>query len=201
MPTVVVQISRGMAPAESIAAAVEQAYRRGAQYTLVSGKPAAEAKTAAIEVALAASADLVLVEDDVLADDGIWEAAIAGSAAVGYCEATCRDGRSNTYRRPTGRFVASGTVLVRLSLSVLIRLRDEANALPLEGWEFARHGDDLVPVVRDAFGRGSDMWLWYNVAQKLGYDPVRLGKVTSIMHPYNDGVRHDLNAPQQFRYT
>lgn len=200
--TLIVQISRGMAPAISIAESQRAAREYSANYQLVWGKPAAEAKTDAIEMAITNAEDLVLVEDDVLATPAIWQAAICGPESVAYCDAICRDGRTNTGRRADGQFIATGTVLVRLALPVLIRLRKETGALPLEAWEF--HKDPatggLVPTARDPLGRGSDIWLWYHIT-KLGYEPQCLGKVTTILHPFNDGTRHDLRAPNVFKYV
>ena len=60
-----VQITRGVAPAQAIADAVQAADDHGIPYRLVSGLPAVEAKTLAAELAVALKNSDGVSEDEV----------------------------------------------------------------------------------------------------------------------------------------
>lgn len=192
---IVIQISRGLAPARCIANA---AYTCGkvphVEYRLIDCKPAAEAKEEAARIALELGVDLVLIEDDMMPAPEIWAQVFQSHRqdTVLYAETPCRNGERNVYRNKRGEFTYSGTVLVKVPLAVLRRL---AHRPIFEPWEYMLdEHHEPVPVRKDPHGFSSDVYFWQQVRKLPGVCIVPLGHVDSIASELNSGAQRP-NSP------
>jgi hypothetical protein len=189
---VVCQISRGMAPVMSIAEAQGYAMEHGAAYWLIAGFPAVEAKNIAVIRALSSWADLLLIEDDILAPRPVWSDACAeGSATVRVAPTRCRNGAPNTKYRPDGGVLCSGTAFVVIPYATLLRLPEPY----FQAFEFRLIDGKLHPQGPNARGEGSDIWFWYQLGQLTPRPIVQvIGEVTALNHPLNRNPK-DLRTP------
>lgn len=200
MTSVVVQISRGVAPAACIVGAVQAAARYGARYFLVAGLPAADAKNAAVQIACDYRASLVLVEDDMIATPPIWERALLGDPPhVMVAGAPCRNGEYNIWTDKRGRIVYAGSVFLRIPRTVIEALSHK----PLfEPWVFRPepglpHPDHVTPVAPCRQGTGSDVYFWWRLRAELpAVEAIHIGDVRHFKHALNSGP-HNLAAPIQ----
>ena len=196
-PTIVCQISRGVAPSICIVEAVQAAQRHGAQYRLIAGLSAVDAKEEAVTVALATQSDLVLCEDDMLATDDQWRRAITGSDdRVLVASAPCRNGVVNTIHDTAGRVLWSGTVLVRIPYPILECIAAQGRPT-FQCWDCHPDFDasELHPVCPNNRGEASDVYLYYRLTQMDPRPEVEeLGMVVALQHPFNTGAKR-LNAP------
>lgn len=199
MATLVVQISRGMAPSRCIAEVAQAAHMRTMQYRLVHGLGAVEAKNEAVRLAMEYCDDLILVEDDAIISFDAWTAVVraledsAGSPSgvVATVDAVCRNGQPSVRRDTRGRFEFAGTVLVAVPFSVLSRLEPPYFAAA----DFKRIGGVMAFCGHNERGQGSDVWFWRRL---LSLDPppeVRvIGRVATVATPWNTGS-YDLTKP------
>ena len=189
MNTTVCQITRGMAAAISIADAVRRTATRSGKYELISGRPGAEAKNRAVELALGYGENLLLIEDDVLAEPALWDAAFnLDPAAVAFAPAPCRSGEWNTVRNTkTGEVLFSGSVFLVIGLDVLRRMIEIA---PLfEAYFFTNCGSSLTRRDPHPLGRASDVNFWWRLDQ-LSPKPrvIELPPVIHLSTPLNSGA-------------
>lgn len=177
-PPLLVQITRGLAPAPAIASAVLGAQRHGWGYELVAGLPAVDAKNEAVRLAYAAGADLVLVEDDVIAPWAIWPTA---SDAIYAADAICRGGETNTVRDVAGGVIYTGTCFIRIPRWAMERMGYPSQPLFRSG-KFLRTAHDLEPdPTRPPDGTRSDMHLCW-LAARHGV-PMRIfGTAAHLLH-------------------
>lgn len=113
----VVQVTRGLAPALAIASCVLGAVEHGWPYEQLSGLGLADALTLALERASRLERDLLLVEDDIIVPWSDWPRGRPG--IVEAVEALCpQTGQSNVTRRRDGGVVWVGTCMMRLPWAV-----------------------------------------------------------------------------------
>jgi hypothetical protein len=184
----VCQISRGIAPVECMIEASDMAELFGAEYLPIWGKPLVEAKNKAVEYAMQSQADLLLVEDDILADVWIWEAALSCEDNGDILIATTRnrDGTPNTKKSPKGKFLYTGNIFTLIPHDVLCKLD-----IPIfRAWNFSQSDDGEILIMKDEnkHGQHSDVYFWYKVMQ-LDPPPVirTIGEVSHVKTPYNTG--------------
>ena len=183
-------ITRGMAPAVSVASVVSQVCKRRIPFQIISGRPAVDAKTQAAEIAMEAGRDLLLVEDDIIADDAVWEAVLEHDG-VAVASALLRDGTLNTVFYG-GRVLYSGTVFLRVPLPALQALgppwfvsRQLVFAAEGEG-----HWRDEGP---GEHGWYSDCF-FYHRCWEANIPVTVVGHVTHMIHPLN-ATPHVLSEP------
>lgn len=115
----VAQITRGLAPAIAIVAAVQRAAELSAPYELISQLGLCDAKNLAATRALAAGRDLMLLEDDVIAPRWpVHDAENVQVLAVHYPHAE----GVNVQRDSRGRVLCAGTTAMRIPLAVLRKI-------------------------------------------------------------------------------
>jgi hypothetical protein len=175
----VVQITRGLAPAASIAHVVAACAQRGLAYELLSGRPAAVAKQEAAQMAVDRECDLLLAEDDILADGVLWERMLAADGAdVRVASAVMGNGEINCWYVGQ-RLAYSGTVFLRASLSALRAIGSpwfQPRELAFTGADGGRW-QDLGP---NAEGKHSDIWFFFR-CWECGLRPQVVGQVTHIV--------------------
>jgi hypothetical protein len=194
--TVCVQFTRGMAPAIAIAATVTACVKRGIEYKLITGKPAPDAKNEAAAFAHSTGRNLILCEDDFLAEPEMWEKAVNNdSEQVLVGSALMRNGELNCWFQGE-RLVYSGTVFVVIPWVAL-----DAIGAPwflARDLEFSGAGDgswkDCGP---NDDGHHSDTWLYYRCWES-GIKPIVAGFVTHLSHPFNNAMRQ-LNIPNDIK--
>lgn len=195
-PVMVVVITRGVGPLEPVTAAQAQATAHGAGFALVSRFPAVEAKNRAAVVASDQGTALLLVEDDVLADDATWRRMLTGARRddlpVRYAEARCRNGAPNTRLHADGTPLYSGTPFTLLPLPVLRRL-------PAPVFVAADYGiadGALFWRGPNRQGHHSDVHLWHTLRQLDPRPAVEcVGRVACLAHRLNRET-HDLQTPE-----
>lgn len=187
----IVQITRGLAPAEAIAGAARQL---DAVYELISGKPLVEAKNAATNLALSMHMDMVFIEDDIVAGIEVWDAAriCLKDEAVGYARGRIRGNQESVYCNPVGEFLYAWTGFVAIPLCVL-----ECLPRPLfeaRRWSPDRDEMDLSPRGLQDNGVGSDTGFWWHVRHLEPAPEIReLGRVRHLKHALN--VKRDNLTP------
>lgn len=191
--TILVQYSRGVAPVQPIVEAMCAAQRYGWAYEIVCGLPLVEAKNHAALMALQTQRHLVLIEDDILADETLWDAcALLGENEVGYARARMRDGQDNVYEDEHGRFQYTGNCLCVIPFPVLARIDRPI----FEARKWLSKEDRLAGPQLN--GIGSDTTFWYKIRH---LDPVPaivdLGRVTHLRHPLNE--RRDNLTPTEIK--
>lgn len=190
----VCQITRGVCPAQAIVDAVEMTFElgEGAEYHLISGLPLVEAKNQAVSKAREIEADLIMIEDDILADRGIWERILTPAHTVRIASTRCRNGILNVKYDARGDVLSAGNVMIAIPLAVLERLPKPvfvANSYGLS------NDGSLFLRGPNAQGRGSDTHFFYQLAQLDPRPRVEVvGEVTHLMHPLNS-ERWDLQTP------
>lgn len=189
------QITRGMAPAISVASVVTQCMKRGLCYELISGKPAAVAKNTAAQMAVERDMDLLLVEDDIIAKDSIWDAACDQSEArppivIGTC--LMKNGMLNTWFAED-RVLYSGTVFLRVRLSALHAI----GAPWFECHDLTFVDNKWTDLGKRDHGMHSDAWFYYR-AWMANLPVTVAGFVLHILHEYNTN-RCELVTPNQLR--
>ncbi len=186
METVVCQITRGLAPARSIADACMFARRYKCEYFLIHGFDAASAKNQAAEIALEHGADLILCEDDIYDPHYNVLHSAYMCDCIGYADATCQNGQPNTVFNDSGQFLYSGNIILKIPhthLTNLPRPLFQARQVVIKDGRLKALGD--MPNKSH-----SDVYFWYLVQEYLQGVPVRcLGKVGHILHPFQRG--HD----------
>jgi hypothetical protein len=182
----IVQISRGMAPAASIAHAVDASHTFRAPYELISGKPAAEAKNAAARMAFDRGLDLLLIEDDIIATPEMWRTVLGPDRRqmnVAVASALMRNGQLNTWFHGL-RLCYSGTVFLFASHAVLAQVGDPWFA-PRNLWFSDANGGEWIDSGPNANGLHSDVWFFYRLWQE-GVEAEILGSVVHLIHEYNN---------------
>lgn len=192
--TVVVQITRGVCPARSIADASKQARAADAHYVLVEGMPAPDAKRRAAYIALDLGYDLILCEDDFVASNDQWITAVTAGDQVCVGSAIMRNGKVNTRYTPSGRVLYSGTVFVRVPIDVLRRLAAKGPLFVPWIYNPSDDGESLIAQMPNPEPWGSDVHFWASVNE---LDPrptiVDLGLVTHFRHIASDGPKANLD--------
>ena len=191
---ILVQISRGVAPAQAVADTVQAAHGYGVPYHLVAGKPAVEAKIAAAHLALTEGVGLVLCEDDLVATPPQWEQILTDRTGdVLFADAKCRDQSLNTKRNGNGEFLYTGTVAVYVPGPSLRALAAKGPLFVASDWQDDGAGS-LHMIGTNPLGWGSDVFFWQQVRAYRPAPVVRsIGQVGHIMHPLNSG-KHDLRG-------
>ncbi len=167
----------------------------GAGFALIERYPAVEAKNRAAGLAMELGASLLLVEDDVLADAGTWNRALAPSTQqlpVRFATAKCRNGDDNTRWHADGTPMYSGTPFILIPHPVMLRL-----ALPLfVANEYCIADGELALRGPSAKGHHSDVHLWATLRALDPRPKVELvGHVTCLKHRLNRDT-HDLMTPE-----
>ena len=194
--TVCVQFTRGMAPAIAIAATMTACVKHGINYKLITGKPAPEAKNEAAELAHSTGRNLILCEDDFLAESFIWDRAVSNDdeqVLVG--SALMRNGELNCWFEGE-RLVYSGTVFVVIPWVAL----DAIGAPWFVGRDLMFTGEDggkWEDKGPNHDGLHSDTWFYYRCWES-GIRPIVAGFVTHLSHPQNNVLRK-LNAPDEIK--
>ena len=194
-----VLISRGVSPVMPTAAFMAQTERAGAGVgcAVVVGYPAAEAKNRAAELALEHKATLILVEDDILAHDDIWQRALSPIDAntVRVASARCRGsdngiewtGPLNTKFDADGAVLYSGTVLLVVPYEILARFPQPF----FKPYDFGiTDSGEFIPRGDNKHGRHSDVWFWRQLRDLVPRPRVEvIGQVTHLRTPFNgEGV-------------
>ena len=199
MRPLIVQISRGMAPAKCIA---EAAVWGGTDYRLVAGMTAPAAKNEAVRLALESRRSLLLVEDDVLATADQWMTALYEHPdAVVMASAICRNGTINTVRDDEGGVLYSGSSFLRIPLPVLQAMTAQFWLL-FAPWDFITDNGELQGVGPNGSGYGSDVYFWWRLKQlKPPAEVIEVGMVTEIAHPYNSDTdwRYSMANPHELK--
>lgn len=190
-----------MAPAFCVAHACAHARRLGLPYHLVYGRPAADAKNEAVDIARSAGASLLLVEDDVIAPEPVWDAAAADiSGAVLVAGARCRNGEWNVYRGASGEITYAGSVFLLIPAEVIEALGPEPLFVPtlFRPVPGLPRPDRVEPIGPDHSGCGSDVYFWWRLRTELPeVDADEIGAVRHIRHEHNQGG-HILCRPHTF---
>ena len=195
-PIIVCQITRGVAPVFPIAEAQREADIGDASYWLIAGYPAVEAKNRAVEHALCAHKDLLLIEDDILAGADIWRAMLTKGDSVRLATTNCRNGTPNTRYHRDGSVQSSGTVMVTIPYAVLIRLPQPIFVANVYGL-----GTDGEMFLRGPCtnGRQSDTHLWFTIRQLDPRPEIQVvGAVDHLMHSENSAT-WELQKPSTWR--
>ena len=193
--TIIVQISRGVSPAVAIAATVAKAAALGADYHLITGKTAPEAKQEAARIAYDSGRHLILCEDDFIAEDETWERMMTDKGVVLATTALMRNGQLNAlYHGP--RLVLSGTVMLGVPFEVLDKMG--APWFEARNLEFDTEGEGCwVDHGLNADGMHSDTYFFYQ-CWELGIAPVVCGFVTHLIHSFNNAWA-PLNNPHDIK--
>lgn len=192
--------SRGMAPAKAIANTVGACSRFRFGFTLVTGKPAHEAKNDLAKKAHEAKMDLLLVEDDIIAFDSLWRKVVKSEDDVPQLATTrMKNGEVNLWTYCDGeidRVVYSGTVFLHVPWKVLDAIGDPWFT-PRNLW-FTSDGagvwEDKGP---NECGMHSDTWIYYRMWQ-LDIRPRVIGSVVHCLHEWNKD-KCDLVTPSQIK--
>jgi hypothetical protein len=194
MKWLVCQITRGMAPAVSIAATVQACAMRRLDYRLIAGKPAAAAKQQAAQMAFDAGCGLLLCEDDFLADSEVWDAMLATApAGVSVCSALMRNGQLNSFFLGS-RLVLSGSVFLAVGHDALTAMGApwfEARDLHFD----VADGGKWTDMGPNARGERSDVF-FFSRCWACGIEPVVAGFVTHLIHPQNSRETELLTCSQ-----
>lgn len=165
-----------------------------ARLFVISGKRLIEAKNTATDGALDLEEDLLIVEDDVIADFSIWEAVRDDTPDVLYADTVERWGRINVRYNKKGDLLWTGNVFTRVPFSVLSRLERPI----FRSWNFvmAADGSQLIDRGEANHGNHSDAFFWWSL-QKLDPPPVirNIGRVDHIKTPFNTGDATNHNNP------
>jgi hypothetical protein len=180
-PATVVQISRGVCPARSIAEACCRARELGWGYSLITGMAAADAKEAAAKVADRDGTGLLLIEDDIVASAEVWKQVAASTAPVAFAPTVMHNHRWNVKSRSDGSVLYSGTVFVRLTRGTLDALE---RPLFAHG-SFGIEDDRLWNRGPGMKGRGSDVHMWWRIQEAGITDVEELPEVEHLSHPHN----------------
>ena len=189
-----VQITRGMAPAVSVASTVGACARHKIEYKLIAGKPAHEAKNDAARLAYDKGADLLLVEDDILVGDAIWRKVVENDSDVMLATALMKNGELNTWFQGE-RVVYSGTVFLKVPHAVLARMGDPWFA-PRDLY-FNGSTGEWCDKGENEHGLHSDTWFYYR-CWALGVLPIVAGFAVHLLHPDN-WQKCDLVNPHSIR--
>jgi hypothetical protein len=198
---VIVQISRGVGPGWAIVDAMRYAEEYDNPYFYVDGMSCPDAKNRAVEIADKFEDDLLLIEDDIRASQQTWHAIQTYSSPDAIVTATTnkRTGKSNLTRAPNGKFLATGTVFVKIPRTVYTRLE----APVFRPWTFARtaDGDEIIDRGPCKSGHGSDWYFWYT-ARQLKPEPeiIVIGTVAHLKHPLNTGTSDHDNPYEEEHY-
>lgn len=198
-PHVVVQVTRGLAPARAIVGATSAAIGLGMHYELVEGMCAIAAKNRAVEIADARGSALLFVEDDALLVLEDWASMIA-APDIAVVQSWMRDGNSNVTKRRDGSVAYAGTVVLKVSRAVL-------DALPRPVFVSGQYGWDAVIeeihqiVERPAVSRGGDVSFFWQVQRHIVPRPdvLMVGPCVDAWHDLNKV--HDLDRPTPVRYA
>lgn len=191
----VVQISRGLSPALSIAATLTACTDRKLAYKLIVGKTAPEAKNEAAQTAWDSGRDLILCEDDFLAESKVWDAATGDSRDVLVGSALMRNGEINVWFLED-RLVYSGTVFVKIPWEALDKIGAPWFA-PRDLMFNGQNGGEWSDEGPNADGFHSDTWFYYRCWME-DIRPKVCGFVTHLIHPLNNALRQ-LNQPDQIK--
>ena len=188
--TGIVVITRGMAPAVTIAHVVDMAHRYRAPYKLICGLPAVDAKNAAVQWAIDAGYDLLLVEDDIAADAEVWEKAMRSHSRsstdndIGVATCLLRNGELNTWFHGD-RFCFSGSVFMRIPLEKMKHLRSSGLLFVPMRMEFSDEEEQFKSSEMNSDGTGSDVYFWSRVWGE-GWRVEVYGAVTHFIHEFNN---------------
>jgi hypothetical protein len=189
----VFQITRGVAPAKSIATVCFAVTKHQLPYTLLDGMTAADAKQEAARRCWEAGEDLLLVEDDVMPFPQHWERVLAQRNKVQLCSARMSNGELNCWFVSDGnrdRLVYSGTVFLYVPWAALDTIG--APWFSPHNLEFCMDGGgQWVDHGPNARGEHSDVWFFYRCWQ-CGIEPRVIGNVVHIVQ--GNGER-DLSRP------
>ena len=198
---VVAFITRGICPAECLANVYEQVDRHGEKFVLISGKALVDAKNEAVEHALENQEDLLLVEDDVVAPNGMWDRVAStwhNQNTILFAEAVERYGRINVRYTKEGELLWTGNVFTRIPYGILTRLEKPI----FRAWDFILSGDGSQMIDRGPakHGHHSDAYFWWTVKQ---LDPkpeiVNIGRVDHMITPYNSGKVTEHSKPYRMK--
>ena len=178
-----VQITRGLAPALSIASTVSACARRKIDYKLIVGVPAAEAKQQAAQTAFEAGQDLLLVEDDILANDEIWNKVTQNDSDVMLGSCLMKNGELNVWFHGP-RVVYSGTVFLKVPWAVLGKIGDPW-FLPRDLGFTSDDGGVWWDKGPNDEGKHSDTWFYYRCWQE-NIHPIVAGFVLHGLHAFNN---------------
>jgi len=195
---IVCLISRGIAPVESILEMQEYIRLYNLTFSPVLRRPLVDAKNEAVRYALLRGADLLLIEDDIIADAAIWDRMIIDDdpGKILTVEARCNGGAMNTQRNGSGEFVFTGTCFMRVPCAILGRLPQPV--FEARNYHADRNGKLLLggPNVRHAH---SDVYFWYQVAQLDPRPEIGIiGEARHIRHALNMSSSHD--APHKLEF-
>lgn len=189
-----VQISRGLAPAVTVANTVAAAMMNEMPYKLIAGRTAVDAKQEAALAAIEQGADLLLVEDDVMPDRGAWDAVIENKTDVMVATAIMRNGMLNTWFHGD-RVLYSGTVFLKIPLPVLERIGDPWFAC--HDLEFNANRGEWRDKGPNADGQSSDVW-FFRRCWELGIPVLVAGFAVHYLHQGN-ALGSDLKTPSDVR--
>lgn len=189
------QISRGMAPAIAISSTMAACINHKLDYQLITGMTAPDAKNKAARLAYESKRDLLLCEDDFLAETEIWQRATNGTRETWVGSALMRNGEINVWFQGE-RLVYSGTVFLKVPWEHLDKIKDpwfQPRDLMFTGEAGGEWRDDGP----NADGLHSDTWFYYRCWQE-GITPKVVGFVTHLSHPGNNVLRR-LNQPDEIK--
>jgi hypothetical protein len=185
--TLVVQISRGRAPAHAIASAARGAGAWDWPYRLVAGLPAVDAKNEAVRLAYEEHTALLLIEDDVLVP---WDEWPTRDDAIYAADVHCRGGTLNTVRDNQGDVLYTGTCFVRVPWWALDAM-GAARAPLFQPWVFQydSHAGTLTKIEPSLDGLHSDVYFYW-LARKCGVSVQIFGAGSHLLHADSGGGRN-----------
>lgn len=184
----VTQITRGVCPAICIVSVFRVSQDEGYNYTLINGLPMIQAKNDAVELALRKERHLLLIEDDVLINDDVWEnVRNMEDGMIGYASTKMRGGVSNVVKTNKGDFIYTGNCFLFVASDVLSEMRKQGEIFEALTWGIDKETGKGEVVGKNDDNLGSDVTFWMKV-KELKSKPMicHLGEVDHIRHPMNE---------------
>ena len=175
-----VQITRGIAPARSIKNITDLCRDNRIDHILVEGLPAYQAKNRAVEIARSSGSDLLLCEDDVLANHAHFTI-MQMTTCLAFAPAKLKSGVRNTQYRKDGSLWYTGTIFCKIPRRFLDGLEFRPAVYERHGWEEWYKGES-------ADGRGSDVHFWIEIRKRYPTEQIlELPEVEHIIHEAQRG--------------
>ena len=175
-PVLAVCISRGLAPVASVTHQARWAIMFGCILAdPITGYPLVEGKNLAVDLAMKQEADLIMMEDDIIAPPRVWQETLTATG-VTYASCRGRNGKSNIGEM--GGYFFTGNVFTKIPFDVLEMLQK-----PI--FRDVMYNGAGIKVAESNKGKGSDVYFWRQV-QNHDIEIIHTGEVTHLRHSLNE---------------
>ena len=177
---IVTQVTRGLAPARSIANVVETCYSMGIDYWLIEGLSMVDGHNRCVEISDEAGDDVLMLQDDVIVTEHHLGAA-RFAPGIAYAPCNLKNGYTNTVYRKDGSTLYSG--LPFLFLPRHVRQRLEPKVFDTGEHVIDKPSREIIYKGPSEEGKHADVWFWckFNELDPRP-DVLELPPVTHIIH-------------------